>query len=256
MPSPFPGMNPYLEHPSVWHDFHGVLVTEMRLELAGQLGSRYQVRMDEHVYIHELDASARRLIGRPDVLISERPGTPLPTGTTAVLAVAPAAGELPIGVDVLQERYIEIRDKQQGRLVTVIELLSPTNKQPGSDREQYLAKRRQYLLSDVNLVEIDLLRGGTRMPVSNLATCAYCVVVSPGDERPNAGLWPIGLRDPLPTIPIPLGRGDTPARLDLQALLHRVYDRGRYADSITEAAPEPSLTFEDAAWAQAVLAAS
>lgn len=137
MPSPFPGMDPYLEHSDVWHDFHGVLVTLLRLELSRQLRGRYQVRMDENFYVHELDATSRQLIGRPDVHVA---GDVVPVATATAAAIeAPIQVRLPVGVDVLREKFLEIRDAAGQRLITVVEMISPTNKRPGPDREQYLA---------------------------------------------------------------------------------------------------------------------
>ena len=124
---------------------------------------------------------------------------------------------MPLTVDVEHLSFVEIRDRQGRDLVTVIELLSPTNKRPGPDREQYLAKRRQLLASGVHLVEIDLLRGHPRLPLDDLPPCDYYVMVSRAEERPQAGLWPLGLRDPLPPIPVPLRAADPDASLDLQA---------------------------------------
>lgn len=247
MPSPFPGMNPYLEQPSVWHDFQGVLVTLIRLHLARQLVGRYQVRMDENVYVHELDAESRRLIGRPDTHIAGIPSTVATSGPSATL-LAPVQGTIPQGVDLLRERFVEIRDGRGERLVTVIELLSPTNKRPGVDRLQYLAKRQQYLHSDVNLVEIDLLRGGEPMPVTGLPPCDYCVVISIASKRPAADLWPIGLREPLPDIPIPLSEKDPSVIMPLQALLDKAFDGAGYDSTLYDAYLVPPLSEVDAEW--------
>ena len=116
MSSPFPGMNPYLENPAVWHDFHGVFVTLMRLDLARQLRGRYQVRMDENIYVHELDAEQRRLLGRADAHVAS-PGSERVESTMAVTLTAPVQGTLPVGVDLLRERFIEIRDGQDQRVI-------------------------------------------------------------------------------------------------------------------------------------------
>jgi hypothetical protein len=79
------------------------------------------------------------------------------------------------------------------------------------------------------------------------------VLVSRADQRPTADFWPFGLRDPLPTILIPLRPGDSDARLDLRAILDNVYDESAYKDYIYHSAPEPHLTSDDAAWARAFL---
>jgi hypothetical protein len=151
--------------------------------------------------------------------------------------------------------YVEIRDRRNRELVTVVELLSPSNKRPGSDREQYLAKREQILGSSAHLVEIDLLRGGRPMPmpIADRPDCDYSVLVSRVEERPDAGFWPIRLRDRLPVIPVPLRAPDANAQLDLQTILHRLYDAAGYEDYIYEGAPDPPLSPEDAAWAQTLL---
>ncbi len=159
MPSPFPGMNPYLEQDDVWHDFHERFLPAAAEVIGAQVQPDYIVKIDEHVYVHELPASPRRLLGRADLGVTpvRPPGPPLPP---VGLIDAPARVRLP-AVDIEQETFLEIRDRRSRELVCVIELLSPSNKRPGPDREQYLFKRRQILASPAHLVEIDLLWGGT-----------------------------------------------------------------------------------------------
>jgi hypothetical protein len=153
------------------------------------------------------------------------------------------------------QAFLEIRDRDHNELVTVIEILSPSNKYAGPDREQYLAKARIVQRAWVHFVEIDLLRGGPRMPWLEMPECDYCAVVSRYEQRPKAGFWPIRLRDRLPVIPIPLRHGDADARLDLQEALHRIYDAAGYAYFIYDGPPEPSLSAEDAGWAASLVAA-
>jgi hypothetical protein len=162
---------------------------------------------------------------------------------------APVQVRLP-SVDVERQSFLEIRDRASRELVTVLELLSPSNKYVSPDRDQYLAKRSQLLASRAHFVEIDLLRGGPRLPLENLPACDYCVLVSRVEERPSAGLWPIRLREQLPTIPIPLRPPHADVQLDLQEVLHRIYDAAGYEDDIYEGQPQPRLSPEDAAWAQ------
>lgn len=251
MPSPFPGMNPFFELPSVWHDFRQRFMTAAADVIGSQVLPRYFVRIDEHVYVHELDEGPRRLRGRGDVLVSTL--SPGQGGTAATTLEAPAEVQS-VPFDVESEPFLEIRDRNRRELVTVVELLSPSNKYAGPDREQYLAKCRQVLRSNAHLVEIDLLRGGPRMPWQGMPACDYCVVVSRAEQRPRAGIWPVGLRERLPEVPIPLRGGDADARLDLQALLHRVYDAAGYGYYMYEEQPEPALREEDAAWARALIA--
>ena len=227
---PFPGMDPFLEQSSVWHDFHESFIYECRRLLVPQISPAYVAKLDEHIYIHELAADERRLIGRRNIAVAEQPA-----------------------VDLERENRIEIRDRESGRIISVIELLSPSNKQPGQDRRQFLGKRDELLASEINYIEIDLLRGGPRMPLENMPACDYCVLVSRREERPRVGIWPIHLRDGLPEIPIPLRAGDRDAKLNLQAALHDVYDRAAYGAYIYEDTPQPPLSEKDAAWAEATL---
>src|SRR5262249_16881582 len=134
--------------------------------------------------------------------------------------------------------------------ITVLELLSPSNKAPGSDREDYLAKRRQVLAGPTHLVEIDLRRGGTRPNLPELPLCDYYVLVSRSEQRPNLDFWPIHLRKRLPVVPIPLMAPDPDVLLDLQVVLDRTYDAANYGKYIYGETPEPPLSPEDLAWAR------
>ena len=225
MPSPFPGMNPFLEQAGVWSTFHTQTMAAMSECLSPQ------VRPD---YLVHVEHAGGKLQGR------------------AGLLVAPAQIAVPI-VDIERQRFLEIRDRRNRTLVTVVELLSPSNKQPGPDRVQYLAKRAEILAVSAHFVEIDLLRCGRPMPDNNRPECTYGVLVSRFEERPVAGFWPIDLRQPLPTIPIPLRHGTPDATVDLQQILHLVYDRGTYAEEIYEEDPDPPLSTEDAGWARSLL---
>lgn len=157
MPSPFPGMNPYLEQDDVWHDFHQRFATVVAEMIGAQVAARYIVKLDEHAYIHEL-AAEQRQVGLP-------------------------------GIDVERQPFVEIRDRAGRKVIAVIELLSPSNKEAGPDREQYLVKRGQLLNSSAHLVEIDLLRRGGRLPPVVLPGTDYCIFVSRADWRPRAGAW-------------------------------------------------------------------
>lgn len=208
------------------HDFHERFLPHVAERIGAQLAKHYVVKIDEHVYIHEHPPEQRTFLGGSDVFVATRQPTSQPSAGTTT-PEAPAQVELP-SVDMERISYLEIRDRRDRRLVTVIELLSPTNKHSGPDRAQYLGKRGRVLGSSTHLVEIDLLRGGPRMPfAAGLPECAYYVMVSRMQKRPQADFWPIGLRDPLPVIPIPLSESDADAQLDLQAVLHHVYDDGR-----------------------------
>lgn len=249
MPSPFPGMNPFLEQAGVWQDFHNTFLIALREELVRQLQPRYFVRVEEHVYIHEYDSGERPPLGRPDVTIhgTQSPGPAAGESATSITAPVPVL--IPPGTDELRSAYLEIRDRDDRQVVTAIEMLSPSNKLHGADREVYWSKVRKVLSSRSHFVEIDLLRGGPRLPWIDLPNCSYYALVSRVERRPRADVWPIGLRERLPIVPIPLRPGDTEASIDLQSVLHRVYDAAGYADSIYDGEPEPPLDPPDREWA-------
>jgi hypothetical protein len=251
MPSPFPGMNPYLEQEDVWQDFHETMIPTIRDAISPQVSPHFIVKIEEHLYIHEPEAHQRIRVGSGDIAIAREPGVGGAGRGVAILG-APVQVLLP-QVHIESESYLEIRDRKSRELITVIELLSPTNKKPGPDREQYLAKRANVLRSAAHLVEIDLLRGWRRMPSENAPESDYCIMVSQVDERPQAGYWPVMVRAPLPRIPIPLREPVPLAHLELQAVLHQVYDRAYYKDYIYHGQPTPALGPEDAAWAQTIL---
>lgn len=251
MLSPFPGMNPYLEQESVWHDFHERALPVAAEMLGAQVLPRYFVKIDEHMFVHELGEEQRRVLGRGDLWVA--PLTPdHGNGSTVGLLEAPCEVGLP-QIDVEGLSFLEIRDRDSRQLITVVELLSPSNKYSGPDRDQYCAKVRRLLQGNVHFVEIDLLRGGPRMPWLDMPACDYCVVVSRWERRPRAGVWPIRLRERLPVIPVPLRQGDADARLDLQEVLNRVYAAAGYHYYLYADEPTPALSPEDAAWARSFL---
>jgi len=245
-------MNPYLEQPTVWHDFHQRFVPRIAEAVSPQIRPEYIAKIEDHIYIHELSAEERTFLGRSDVSVVHADDSGAIAAAAHAIA-APAFGQITPEVDVLHESFIEIHDRETREVITVVELLSPTNKTPGSDREQYLGKRKAILASNTHLVEIDLLRGGQRMPVKNLPSCDYVIMVSRSYERPRVELWPLHLRDPLPTIPIPLRLGRRDAIIDLGQLFQQQFDAAGYEDYVYAAPPQPPLAETDAAWADQLL---
>jgi len=250
MPSPFPGMNPYLESDEVGPDLHQRLIVNMADALADQVDPTHLVKIEEQLYVQQTPESTHRAGPRADVGI-KRSGEPAPPAPGLAVLEAPARIRLP-EPEFERQAYLEIRDRASREVVTVLELLSPANK--GRHRDQYLLKRDMILVSSAHLVEIDLLRGGKPMPAPDRPPCDYSVVVSRAELRPEADFWPIALRDPLPVIPIPLRGPDRDATLDLQALLNRAYDAGRYARYVYEDRPRPPLGPDDEPWAARLLA--
>jgi len=193
--------------------------------------------------------NSRHLVGHGDVAVKRPPFASAEEGNGGATLVAPARVRIP-AVDVERVPFLEVRDRETWEVVAVIELLSPCNKYAGPDREQFLGKRGQLLGSSVHYVEIDLLRGGPRMPLENLPPCDYYAMVSRTESRPEAEIWPVALRAALPTIPIPLRAGRADARVDLQEVLHRAYESGAYEDYIYRGQAQPRLSAEDTAWAR------
>jgi hypothetical protein len=213
--------------------------------LTGQVGPNYYVKIEVRLYLHELSAEQRRYFGRADVGVTGQPA-PGPSAQTA-RATAPMELVLP-NVEIERHSSLEIRDRRNRRVVTVIELLSPTNKTPGADRDDYLRKRNVLLIENIHFVEIDLRRGGERPGPPRLPPCDYYALVSRHEDRPRLGVWPLRLRDRLPVIPIPLTAPDADVLLDLQAVLDRTYDAADYGKYIYDETPEPPLSAEQLAW--------
>ena len=182
-------------------------------------------------------------------------------GEVGGVAVAPEAITAPLTIATLMpERVpqvtVEIRDAADRRLVTAIEVLSPTNKQ-GDGRDEYIERRERLLLSSAHLIEIDLLRRGQRPPMQKpLPTAPYYAFVGRKEQRPLTQVWPVALPQPLPVIPIPLLPGDPDVSLHLQQVLDAVYHDFGYASSIDYGEPpEVSLSGSEAAWVREQIAA-
>ena len=258
MQSPFPGMDPYLEDPSLWPDVHHELLSVARELLNRQLRPQYHVRVEERVYISDENDPGRKAI-IPDLKIIETGFSGCPT--TSFLETSAAVAEPLILTtlieDEIHEARLEVIDTNQQAVVTVIELLSPTNKINGSrGRASYEQKRREVMNSSSHFVEIDLLREGDHLHTRELLPPAeYYVHVSRKDRRPKGYVWPIRLPQRLPMIGIPLKEGDPDAKLDLQEVLTTAYERAAYDLQVNyHAEPTPRLAPEMAQWANTLLA--
>jgi hypothetical protein len=258
MPSPFPGMDPYLEDPGLWPDVHLNLISEIQATLTRQLRPKYSVRVEERVYISDENDPGRKVI-IPDVRIVDRPewqGGRLPTLEGGGLAVAEPIEVTSLIDDEIHEARLEVIDREQRQVVTVIEIISPTNKVAGScGQSSYLQKRQEVMDSPSHMVEIDLLRAGVPLNFREmLPPHDYLVHVSIRQGRPRARAWPIRLQQRLPVVAIPLRAEDKDAPLDLQQVLSAVYDRAGYDMSIKyRNEPNPPLHGENATWAAVLL---
>lgn len=255
MPSPFPGMNPYLEHPDFWPGVHHLLIAAIAESLAPQLRPKYLVAVEVRMY--ETRGEDSLLVGIPDVVV-QRPLAVENPAMSNVAVAAPAAQPLTVAVpmpETLKQGYLEIREVATKEVVAAIEVLSPVNKRPGEGRKAYELKRQRVLGSLTHLVEIDLLRAGETMPVLSEGIQAnYRILVSRGDRRPLADLYAFNLPEGIPSFPLPLRAGDSEPVVDLKALLDLVYDRGSYDLRIDYTGePVPALSEADAGWADALL---
>lgn len=252
MPSPFPGMNPYLENSELWSAVHNRLIVAIADDLVDRLSEKYRVEIEKRTYFSSEEDSL--LVGIPDVVVvADKTAKPSSSNATRSLLVQPEKVTVPLAEEV-NERYLEIREVGTGTVVTVIELLSPKNKRSGEGRIAYERKRNRVLASATHLVEIDLLRGGKPFPIKSENLGDYRILICRGDRRPNADLYAFSLRQPIPPVPIPLMPHEIEPILNLQPLLDRIYDKGRYHLAIDYTQPpQPPLSDKDTQWAQTLL---
>ncbi len=271
MPSPFPGMDPYLEAPDIWPDLHDALAGAIRGLLNQTLPAPYYARLEmrPEVGVVEEGGITRRIV--PDVAVVRRP-QPQPGGVAVLDApqttISPYV-EWSVSSEPIRHTFVEIRDPSRGHhLVTLIEIVSPSNKRPGPDRQAYLQKQAEILDSDTNLIELDFLRRGARLlPRPELHQLAeglepptdYLVLVNRAWQRVGAALtfqaFPVRLTGRLPCVPVPLREGQAEPTLDLQHAFHLAYDSGPYRRGAIDYTrpPDPPLQGEAAAWAEQLL---
>jgi hypothetical protein len=216
MPSPFPGMDPYLEG-EMWEEFHAALANAISAQLMPQIAPKYVALL-----------AKRQVIER---LSSHPPGMSVP------------------------QVSIEVRDIAQRRHVTLIEILIAANKH-GEGVRDYAARRKELLSTHSHLLEIDLLRDGTRIPLTDpLPEAPYYVYLSRAQNRPFTTVWAIRLQDRMPVVPVPLLPPDPDVPLDLQAAVDACFELVGYERLLDYRSPLPSpaLADEDAAWLAAIL---
>lgn len=256
MPSPFPGMDPYLEHPAYWSGFHTRFIVALGAAMTHLLPNGYYADVEQHVWLQEAESDDRRPFAVPDAYVASRSGK----GASAVATLTPSAPSievmLPGPAKRKQHRFIKIVDQPGNRVVTVIELLSPSNKESGDDRNSYIAKRSEYLATGTSLLEIDLLRDGERIPFGRPRPpiADYYALVSRAKRFPKASVWAFNLRDLLPRLPVPLKPEHDEIVLDLRPCLDRAYDDGGYDNRIDYTQP-PAIELRppDAEWAADLL---
>ena len=259
MPSPFPGMDPYLEAPWRWQGVHARLIADLQETLNRLVRPKYVTQIEERVYVSQEDDPGRETrIPDVRVMVSPKPRESLAPIPESHVAVAEPIITTTVLEEEIHEPCLRILDVHDRSVVTVIEVLSPTNKVLGSEgRKSYHEKRVEILNSPCHLVEIDLLRKGARFLRSDfLLQADYHVHVSKAEQRPKGMLWAIRLTQRLPVIKIPLRGNDPDVPLDLQSVFEMGYDRAAY-DAATDYAkdPEPPLPPEYRQWAEELLRA-
>lgn len=254
-------MDPYLESPVFWGGFHTRLITAISETLNARLPDRYFAEIDEYVWLEDQPPGERERLGEPDAFLTEKNGAPGEVtehgpAPVAVAIIAPAVRVTLPKAKKHRHRFVKIVGPDHNTVVTVIELLSPSNKDRGEDQEKYLDKRDEYLASRTNLVEIDLLRDGARMPFGKPSPriADYYLFVCRGKSYPEAEVWPFTIREPIPAIPVPLKPEHDDVRLDLQSCVTEIYDTNRYAARTDYSQqPSPPLRRGDAEWASELL---
>ena len=255
MPSPFPGIDPYLEQPSRWEDFHGRFMAKVCDVLVPQVQPRYIATMVKMLFLAVEDEPTRHF--KPDAFVVESDSAAAAEFGARTAVLEPPTKLLHPDPELAERHFqVEIRDGEGQQVICTIELLSRTNKNRGRNRDAYELKRTRTMSSGSHFIELDLLRTRPRAPgAQNPPPLDYYAMVSRAEERPSVGFWPILLRDRLPKIPVPLKSPDADAVLDLQAVLDATYDAARYGDYIYRyGPPDPPLDEADADWAGGRLA--
>jgi hypothetical protein len=256
-------MDPYLEDPAFWRDFHGQFIYACREQLLDTLPPQYDAAVDEQVKLVEIPHDELTRVEKnvvPDLGVFRSASPPVSSATSVTRDTTSSSAVLePVTIRVagtreLKDRWIEVRRREDDALVTVIEVLSPTNKE-GTGAGEYYYKRHAILRQrHVNLVEIDLLLDGQRLEHPEvLPPGHYYAFVSRAIDLNVRDVYAWTVRQRLPVIPVPLRPGDADARLDLDAALHTAYDRGRYARRLRYEAPaNAGLSVADRQWAQSL----
>ncbi|MBT9317755.1 DUF4058 family protein [Leptothoe spongobia] len=255
MASPFPGMDPYLEHPEIWPGLHLLLIAALAESLAPQLRPKYSVSVEVRMY--ETTGEQSLLVGIPDVAIqkSQKQQNNQPVNVAVASPTSqPVLVQVPMPITVRQG-YLEVREVSTKEVVTAIELLSPINKRSGRGRQTYVTQRERVLSSSTNLVEIDLLRAHEPMPVfGDDLPSHYRILVSRSQIRPQAELYKFNVTDPLPAFRLPLRPDDQAPTINLQKLLDEIYDRSGYDLKLDyQQEPVPELSDAEATWLDQLL---
>jgi hypothetical protein len=207
MPSPFPGMDPYLEAPQVWTAFHHHLVAALYQLLLPGLVDRYRARVAVRQYV----------------------------------------SEFPLFTSIIREdhseEYIEIRSRNDGRLVTLVDAVSPTNKTTLAGRTAYLATRQHAIAARAGTVEVDLItQGKPTLDFSRegLPEYDHAVTVTRPGAPDRYEIYTATVQKRLPKFKMPLAADDRDTVLDLQVAVARAYDLGSFGKQLNYSDPLPA----------------
>ncbi len=257
MKYPFPGMNPYLENPDLWSEVHHRLITAIAIAISPFLRPKYRVAIEKRTY--RMSTEDAILIGIPDLAILS--AKQKSNSSTTAIATLPSDTEnksiivtLPLPLEI-KEGYLEIREVSTGKVITVVEVLSPTNKRTKSGRKSYLEKREKILQSNTNLVEIDLIRNGDKMPIlTNISDTDYRILIVRSHHLPSAQLFAFTVREAIPNLTIPLEQQEQEIELNLQNLLLEIYEQAGFDLTLDyNQPPVPELLVKDREWMDILL---
>ena len=255
--NPFPGMDPWME--LEWPSSHTALVARIGAQLQAVLPEDLRANIEKRVFVSAGGPGGpadRRFVPDGAVIgIGGRAGgggvALAPSGVAAAVEALPERVQVPALQ--FRQRYLTIRDVAGDEVVTVLELLSPSNKSPGAGRRAYRRKQRECMAAGVNVVEIDLTRGGARPmigPPPRVDEPAYAVNVWRAGEPDFADFYRLALRAPLPAFRVPLRPGDEEVLLRLQPAVDQAHVEGG-VNKLDHARPlDPPLSADDAAWAR------
>lgn len=254
MPSPFPGMDPFTERQR-WEGFHARMITALSDQLVPSVRPTYSCDIEKYVFVVADQEEIRKYLA-PDVHIAaENPSFGI-TGDSQIATLAPAVLTHLEPLE-FEQPFLVLRTTDEREVVAVIELLSPWNKSNTEGKAEYLAKRCTFLHSSVSLIEIDLLRGGSRLGCREpLPKGDYYTYLTRRGGRPHVEVYSWMLPDRLPTIPIPLLPEDGEVQLDLQTAFDVVYDSAGYDYVLKYDAPlSPRLSDGEREWVDGQVAA-
>ena len=256
--NPFPGMNPYLEHRHIWPGFHDSLAAQLLADIGPRLPARYRIDLRQRVEVETpLGPPPDLAFMIPDALVTDeaigQPSRPSETMGATAVATSPVE-EYAIRVRMPREakvNWLRIEAVPSQEVVTIVEILSPTNKAPGRERNRYERKREVIVGSGANLVEIDLLRRWQPMPLEMPPPPSdYRILVCEGWKRPSALLYPCNVQQPIPPFALPLLPEDEPLQVDLGPIINGMHHTARYGQVTRyhEPPPEPAFAPEVAEW--------